>query len=363
MQGEVKNAVAKANIILTDDLTGNELAGAVISIYDDDNNLVASFTTSDTDGEGYEVSGLTPGKTYHIVEESPRTGYTNTILIPTSMNGVLQKKTANEVTFVMDDVTVNSSLTNVPDNKMIQIENAFVTGTFFIDKNGVALTSATRQESERYYFGNIVPWVKTQFGYSAKKLSGAEFSVYAKEDIFHPDGKTGIIYHKGDLVKTNVRTTKEDAVLTTNASGCTGFWNLYLGIYEVRETNIPAGYIRNLNNETVELSYKDAATQMVTAESDVVFSNERQKVHLTVTKRDKENTTIQVAGAVFGLYAKEPILAEDGSVLVTANTLVETAETGEDGVAVMSVFSPHRKRQRQWNPLPTPSITPSTATS
>ena len=29
----------------------------------------------------------------------------------------------------------------------------------------------------------------------------------------------------------------------------------------------------------------------------------------------------------------------------------------------MSVFSRFRKRQRQWNPLPTPSITPSTATS
>ena len=30
---------------------------------------------------------------------------------------------------------------------------------------------------------------------------------------------------------------------------------------------------------------------------------------------------------------------------------------------IMSVFSQFRKRQRQWNPLPTPSITPSTATS
>lgn len=34
------------------------------------------------------------------------------------------------------------------------------------------------------------------------KLEGAVYGLYARENIVHPDGKTGVIFKAGDLVAT-----------------------------------------------------------------------------------------------------------------------------------------------------------------
>ena len=61
-------------------------------------------------------------------------------------------------------------------------------------------------------------------------------------------------------------------------------------------------------------TYKDQNTPVI--EQEAVFRNERQKVEVSVVKKDAE-TQATVAGAVFGLYAKEDILAH-GEVIVKA---------------------------------------------
>ena len=55
-------------------------------------------------------------------------------------------------------------------------------------------------------------------------------------------------------------------------------------------------------------------------EQTAAFENDRQKVEVSVVKQDAENETV-VAGAEFGLYAKEDILAH-GEVVVKADTLL-----------------------------------------
>lgn len=45
-------------------------------------------------------------------------------------------------------------------------------------------------------------------------------------------------------------------------------------------------------------------------------------------------------GAIFGLYAKEDITGADGSVLVTKGTLIQKAESGDNGKAIFTADIP-----------------------
>ena len=77
-------------------------------------------------------------------------------------------------------------------------------------------------------------------------------------------------------------------------------------------------------------TYKDQETPVI--EQEAVFQNERQKVEVSVVKRDAE-TQATVEGAAFGLYAQEDILAH-GEVIVKAGTLIGKALSDENGKAV-----------------------------
>lgn len=68
------------------------------------------------------------------------------------------------------------------------------------------------------------------------------------------------------------------------------------------------------------------------------FENDRQKVELSVVKKDAE-TKAAVAGAEFGLYAKADI-SVNGKVIVKAGTLLGKAVSGEDGNAVFALDLP-----------------------
>ena len=74
----------------------------------------------------------------------------------------------------------------------------------------------------------------------------------------------------------------------------------------------------NEEAQTVTFSYKDQDTAVI--EQIAAFDNDRQKVEVSVVKKDAETDAV-VAGAEFGLYAKEDILAHE-NVLVKADTLL-----------------------------------------
>ena len=76
-------------------------------------------------------------------------------------------------------------------------------------------------------------------------------------------------------------------------------------------------------------------------EQTAAFDNDRQKVEVSVVKKDAETDAV-IAGAEFGLYAKEDILAHE-NVLVKADTLLGKAVTDEDGKAVFDLDLPFGK--------------------
>ena len=118
--------------------------------------------------------------------------------------------------------------------------------------------------------------------------------------------------------------------LTTDETGSATIKNLPLGNYKVVEKTAPDGFVHNGTEQNVQYVYVDQNTPVVV--ESVEFINERQKVEISVEKQDAENGST-IAGAEFGLYAKEDIKAGE-KVIVKADEQLCTAVTGDDGTAV-----------------------------
>lgn len=174
--------------------------------------------------------------------------------------------------------------------------------------------------------GEVLSIYKNDFKYEVQNLSGAVYEVYAAEDIYTADfqkddtGKRILEYAKGVKV----------AELTTDESGKADLDNLPLGEYKVVEKTAPEGFVLNEEEQKISFVYADQDTPVISQSAE--FINDRQKVEVSVVKKDAENEK-GLSGAEFGLYAKEDIKAGD-KVLVKADELLTKAVTGEDGKAV-----------------------------
>ena len=305
---------AKLKIVKQDDETKQPvlLANTEFKVYDlDAKKYVEQVTTYPntvvhksyfTDENGYLIlpESLKCGN-YRIEEVSAPDGYTqNTQYVEIKVD----KNTA----YQMDSVSGDAIIT-------VTYENHPVKGKLVIHKSGETLKS-----------------FKKDFVYEETSLEGAEFEIYAAEDIFTPDhqvdeqGKRHVIYAKDTLVKT----------VTTNKNGEAVIKDLPLGKYRVKETKAPAGFVLNPDNQEVSFIYKDQNTPEI--EEKLEFSNERQKVELSVEKQDAE-TGKALKGATFGLYNKEAISSGD-KVIVKADTLLQEITSNEKGKAAFTLDLP-----------------------
>ena len=75
-------------------------------------------------------------------------------------------------------------------------------------------------------------------------------------------------------------------------------------------------------------TYVDDKTPVI--KESLTFSDDRQKLDMSVTKLDAEDNT-PIAGAVFGLYADEDIKNVDGRVIIEKGTLLEKTTSDENG--------------------------------
>lgn len=341
MQGEVKNALTAVRLFLRDDLTGNELAGAVIQILDEDGTIHTAVTTKNTEGEGHLIKGLIPGKVYRIREMLPRKGYVAKLLIPKEMEGVIQKEGEQEGSFSIPDIAAD--VDPVPEVLKLELQNRFMTGNVEVSKTGELLNHVKRTVNSAEGMFNLV---KTWFSYLTGAVEKAEFTIRAAEDIYHPDGVTGLLYHAGDTAEQKVRQENEktEAVAVTGAAGRAEFTGLYLGQYELEETNIPEGFRKNPVKTAFTLADQGEGREPVCPKEGVLMvHNERQQVEIQVIKRDQENPEKVLEGAVFGLYTKEDIKAASGAVLLEAETLLETQTTDENGTACFTAELPTGK--------------------
>lgn len=305
---------AKLKIVKQDDETKQPvlLANTEFKVYDlDAKKYVEQVTTYPntvvhksyfTDENGYLIlpESLKCGN-YRIEEVSAPDGYTqNTQYVEIKVD----KNTA----YQMDSVSGDAIIT-------VTYENHPVKGKLVIHKSGETFKS-----------------FKKDFVYEETSLEGAEFEIYAAEDIFTPDhqvdeqGNRHVIYAKDTLVKT----------VTTDKNGEAVIKDLPLGKYRVKETKTPAGFVLNPDSQEVSFIYKDQNTPEI--EEKLEFSNERQKVELSVEKQDAE-TGKALKGATFGLYNKEAISSGD-KVIVKADTLLQEITSNEKGKAAFTLDLP-----------------------
>jgi len=180
--------------------------------------------------------------------------------------------------------------------------------------------------------GEVVKGFDKDFTYEEASLAGAVFEVYASEDIYTADHQTDengnryLEYAKDTLVAT----------VTTDETGSAVIENLPLGKYRVEEKKAPEGYTWNAKGEKVTFTYVGQDTPVV--DEEVTFTNERQKVSITVEKQDAETGSV-VARAVFGLYNKNEIKSGD-KIIVKADTLLQEITSDEKGQAHFTLDLP-----------------------
>ena len=96
----------------------------------------------------------------------------------------------------------------------------------------------------------------------------------------------------------------------------------------MKEVKTAHGYVLDGEPRYVDLSYRGQDTPVITY--DEKWQNARQKVKVTVLKKEKDVDRV-LAGGVFGLYTKEDIKNAKGDVLLEKDTLIEQKATDEKG--------------------------------
>lgn len=149
------------------------------------------------------------------------------------------------------------------------------------------------------------------------ELEGAVYGLYAREDIVHPDGSTGILYEGGSLISQGA----------IGADGTVTFTDLYPGTMYVKEITPPKGYLLDPTEYDVEVS---AGGETETAPLTVSDQVMKQAFQLIKVSEDGEQTeTGLVEGAGFTVYlvsslskvASGELTPENGSTFTAADFL------------------------------------------
>ena len=295
-------------VIKVDAETGKTIpyAGAGFQIYRPDGSKVEmtftypEVTTIDTFYTNDAGMLITPekleyGKGYSLKEVSAPYGY------------VLSNESVKfDVT--EDNSTEDSGITVVE----VKLGNLAQKGIIKISKSGEVFATVT--EADGIY----------QPVYEVQGLAGATYEIKAAEDVYTLDGT--LRYSAGEVVDT----------VTTGENGVAESKPLYLGKYEIYETEAPFGMVVNTEVHSAELVY--AGQEVEITETAASFCNDRQKVQISLTKVMEQNKQFgigmnnEMSAVTFGLYAGEELTAKDGKV-IPADGLVEIISFNENGKA------------------------------
>ena len=281
---------ASVKVIKKDSKANVKLSGAVFGLYSDADckNLITKLPATDANGEA-SAQIVKTQDTVYLKEITAPSGYR---INATAYNVKLEVSKTTTVT--------------VPDEEQL--------GQLTVYKEGEVLAGAEVTENG------------TTFRYEKRRQKGAVYNVYAGADITTAYGTK--VYSKGDLVKEN---------LTTDSNGAVILKNLHFGTYVVKEVQAPSGFYNAGEEKTVKLAYAGQNVEVVFSET--TFTNDRQKAEVIVTKQDKD-TENPLNGGIFGIYASSDITNVDGTVVAKKGTLIEKATTGTDGKAKFNADLP-----------------------
>ena len=279
-----KNQPTTVEITKSDITTGTELDGASLKVLNKDGNVVDEWTS--VKDAPHVIKRLVVGETYTLREEFAPYGYLK----------------ATDVEFTVED---NG------DVQKVEMKDEVPTGLLIINKKGEFLDKVTLLD-------NAKGTVEHLFEYITGSLTEVTFHVYAAEDIKAADGVSEDYFKADELVGT----------ITTDTNGIAQLGDLPVGKYYVKEAETAHGYVLDGEPRYVDLSYRDQDTPVVTY--DEAWQNNRQKVKVTVLKKEKDTERV-LAGGIFGLFTREDIKNASGDVLLEADTLIELKTTDENG--------------------------------
>ena len=279
-----KNQPTTVEITKSDITTGTELDGASLKVLDKDGNVVDEWTS--VKDAPHVIKRLVAGETYTLREEFAPYGYLK----------------ATDITFTVED---NG------DVQKVEMKDEVPTGLLIINKKGEFLDKVTLLD-------NAKGTVEHLFEYITGSLTEVTFNIYAAEDIKAADGVSEDYFKADELVGT----------ITTDTNGIAQLGDLPVGKYYVKEAETAHGYVLDGEPKFVDLSYRDQDTPVVTY--DEAWQNNRQKVKVTVLKKEKDTERV-LAGGIFGLFTREDIKNAGGDVLLEADTLIELKTTDENG--------------------------------
>ena len=277
---------AEVSIVKNDKDTGNHLAGAIYGVYRDKecSDLITQMPETDKKGASKVIIEKTQDVVYVKEIQPPANYQADPTVYPvdinigkTSTKNVLNERTYAKIHLIKED----------------------------------AETGANPQ-------GDAT-------------LEGAVYGLYARENIVHPDGTTGIVHKAGDLVSTLKVDQKGDAVVK----------DLYLGKYFVKEIQAPEGYLLDKTEHDVECSYEGGTVPTIER---TVKSTElvmKQPFQIIKAANNGETDADLLKGAGFSAYLKSSLeKKEDGSydfshaepVILTADGKTEMF-TDEKGYA------------------------------
>jgi len=279
-----KNQPTTVEITKSDVTTGVELDGAKLTVLDKEGNVVDQWTS--VKDQPHVIKRLTVGEEYTLREEMAPYGYLK----------------ATDVKFTLEDTA---------EIQKVEMKDEVPTGLLIINKNGEFLDKVTLLD-------NVKGTVEHFFEYVTGSLSNVTFDVFAAEDIKAADGVSEDYFKADEKVGT----------ITTDSNGIAQMEDLPAGKYYVKEVKTAHGYVLDGETRYVDLSYRDQDTLVITY--DEKWQNARQKVKVTVLKKEKDTERV-LAGGVFGLYTSEDIKNTKGEVLLEKDSLIEQRVTDEKG--------------------------------
>lgn len=305
------DANVSLNVVKKDNVTGQGLEGAVFNFFkdggfegsgttDSNGNVSFSFTTSyygaSSSSKTYctNYDSLTDDKkatvsTYTSYDAAYNAAYNEAYT--KALNAANAAKNSTSHNYSATEVTARNGYYLNPGNTTVG-QSAAGDASLNLSLANVRTTGSitiTKEDSET---GAIAQGDAT--------LSGAVYGLYARSNIVHPDGHTGILYTAGSLVAT---------FPPTDANRQARLDNLYLGNYYVKEITPSTGYLLDTKEYDVAVTYEGQDVPNVvrtsTVTEDVIKGNIRLVKHLQ--EKDPSAASrpqVPEAGAEFDIILK-----------------------------------------------------------
>ena len=316
----------KAQLKKVDEETGNPLSGAVFTVYtwsERTGGYVPYRGTTDSSSEPYEtgtMTGASEGMTlvetekgtyltpswlyyspdnqgkYRIIETTAPEGYYGDWKDDAGVSEDSTDADKNVYDFAISpDTAQNQSTITITNNQDGTFDNQRVLGKITFTKNDLEAQDTIPQGDA--------------------SLIGAQYGLYAAEDIVHQDQSGTVLYRKGEEIKVSyagaengVRTYRYDedgtAAMTVGAGYTIIIEDLELGSYYLQEKEASEGYLADPEQYEFEIVYKDEKTPVVEISDYQVYEQVKKQAlsFYKVTGTDNMDRLDPMEGAKFSIY-------------------------------------------------------------